>query len=308
MAAIPPFLFRAASDQSRGANTAARIDPLEHYGTADYHKDLDSFPRCDICPMLADHFEYMYDRPSEFSSWSISILWVLVHAVRKATCFEETNVLIYIMDTRKLPIGRAHSAVQLVKDYRLEWIPNVRDYTQGEYLVHGELHHTNGLWQAVRLETLIDGGLYTTFPTLEKEDLADSLYQRMVGLRMGYLTDVKPMNADIVRVYEKLVGCFDAKWQGVLMVALVMSMRRDLSEEGIEPLWGVLRSMSLPRLWWEEDIGLRTLHITLYRVPEAAQFMQVLRLIHGRKAAEIENGSATSGEGGGRSRIPVQDC
>jgi len=296
MSTIPPFLFRAASDQSRGANTSTRIDPLDGYGT-DYHADLASIGIPQARMMLADHFEYKYDRASEFSSWSISILWVLVHAVRKAACFEETNVLIYIMDARKLPAGKAHSAVQLVKEYDL-FDPDTKQYAHGEYLVHGELRNTEGLWQAVSLEALIDAGLYTTFPTLGKEDLALRLHQRMMRLRKGYLSDIKPLSAYMIAVYEKLAKCYDSQWQGVLMVALVMSMRRDLSEEGIEPLWDVLQSMSLPRLRWEEDIGLRTLHISLYRVPEAAQFMQVLRLIHGREAAEIETDPAASGEGG----------
>ena len=70
---IPPFLFRAASDQSRGINTAAQIHPLHGYGLA-YHRNLEhleatGLPRSKL--MIENHIGYHYKVPSESSSWSV---------------------------------------------------------------------------------------------------------------------------------------------------------------------------------------------------------------------------------------------
>ena len=111
---IPPYLFRAASDQSRGENTIDEIDPLYQCINAktgkeeSYSADLTALENEEpymskAIRMVYNHLKFHYGAASEFSSWSVSLLWVLVHAVRKLQSREETNVLVYIMDTSKLP-------------------------------------------------------------------------------------------------------------------------------------------------------------------------------------------------------------
>lgn len=81
MSIKPPFLFRAASKQSRGINTTTEIDPLAGYEWK-YHADMASINYPDLRQMVHDHIKFIYKSPSEFSSWSVSPLYVLVHAVR----------------------------------------------------------------------------------------------------------------------------------------------------------------------------------------------------------------------------------
>ena len=117
------FLFRAVSHASRGRNTSMVIDPLHGY-SPEYHASLSSIPYNEARMMIRDHLNYEYRSPSEFSSWSISLLWVLVHAVRKAYDCGEWDILIYALDTSKLPPARIHSASELLEkqNYDLEWV------------------------------------------------------------------------------------------------------------------------------------------------------------------------------------------
>ena len=68
------------------------------------------------------------------------------------------------------------------------------------------------------------------------------------------------------------------------MVALISDKRRDLSSEGITTLLEGLGSMRLPEVPWSTDKALRTIHHSWKGVPEAQQFMQLLRLLHDKQA------------------------
>ena len=61
MACKPPIPFRAAaSDGSRGLNTADEIDPLFGRGSQ-YHEDLATMPHFDARMMIRDHVNYNYN-------------------------------------------------------------------------------------------------------------------------------------------------------------------------------------------------------------------------------------------------------
>ena len=118
--------------------------------------------------MIYDHLKYVYRSPSEFSSWSVSLLFVLQHALRKAYSGGEEDILIYVMDTRSLPEERIHYAPDLLKTYKVNWAAvggiesknKFEKYAQGEYLIHGKLDNAVGLWRAVNLDQLLDAGLW----------------------------------------------------------------------------------------------------------------------------------------------------
>ncbi|KAK3629897.1 hypothetical protein LTR56_017792 [Elasticomyces elasticus] len=181
----PRFLFRASSNESRGGpagNTAFVIDPLaktdEAYSSRFTHLDWE-----DADLQLETHFGYQYKHPSPFSSWSTSLLWVLVHAVRKAVVYHETNVLIYVLDTGAL-VGqeRVFSARRLVEMLAVSnsayqrdgWLKHVYKYSVGEYIVHGKLYETDG-FKSVSLDTLVKAGLFESVPTLDLQARLDGL-------------------------------------------------------------------------------------------------------------------------------------
>lgn len=118
----PPFLFRAASDDTesngcRGLNTVLEIDPL--YNTeSSYHHGIADIEYLQVRMMIYDHLKYYYRSPSEFCSWSMSLYFVLQHAIRRTWGTKsggESKVLIYVMDTTSLPLERVRYAPELLK-------------------------------------------------------------------------------------------------------------------------------------------------------------------------------------------------
>lgn len=280
----PPFLFRCASAQSRGTNTPTTIDPLAGYESF-YHPDVASFSLPTLSLMVYDHIKYIYDSPSEFSSWSVSLLYVLMHAVRKTYSEDEQDVLVYVMDTRSLPASRIHSAVELIKQGRIDWAPNLTEYAQGEYLIHGKLEHEPGLWQAVKFDDLVTAGLKKAFPSLQDTSRQHLLFQRVLQLRIPYFRRLWESETAHLTIYRSLAKCFNSDFRGLVMLALIAIRRRDMSEEGMETIEAALESMQLPRLPWATSISLRSFHMTLGSVPEAQQLMQLLRLLYDRGQA-----------------------
>lgn len=151
----PPFLFRVASHLSRGVdrsvktpeparflkptvsrgiNTAEVIDPLDGYGT-EYHSSLAEIELRDLRHMLKNHVNYENKVASEFSSWSVSLLYVLVHAIRKKYN-EKNGLLIYVMDTTQLSPSRIFHSRQLLRACDLQATPNLMDYALGRYTSH----------------------------------------------------------------------------------------------------------------------------------------------------------------------------
>lgn len=179
----PPYLFRAASDQSRGINTLDEIDPLDGYDS-EYHAELAELEASNLHrTMIYDHIHFQDQSPSEFSSWSVSLLYGLVHAVPKTYSEDETNVVVYILDTKKLPASRIHSARDLLRSNGLKWWEKGRDLAHGEHLIHGRLCNTEGLWRAVRLESLISAGFWKVFPRLRDWGKEHLLLKRVNQLR-----------------------------------------------------------------------------------------------------------------------------
>lgn len=281
--AKPPFLFRAASDRSRGLNIANQIDALLGY-EADYHADLASIPEAHV--MVYDHIKWNYRGISEFSSWSVSLLWVLVHAAHK-WCRCEANVLVYVMDTSTLQASRVHNAVELIRKYNVKGPKenNFEEYAQGEYLIHGKLQNNGGLWHAVKLETLVDAGLFEAFRGLKTKP--GLLYQRVLALRYGYFRFPSKLDGQALAINKKLAQCFGDAWQGVMMVAFTALKQRELTSEAVTALSSELGPEGLPRLPWSEDLALRMFHMKVRDIKEACQFMQFLRLLHDRSSAHL---------------------
>ncbi|KAK3704004.1 hypothetical protein LTR37_014107 [Vermiconidia calcicola] len=284
----PPFLFRVASDDSRGFNSTDEIDPLHGY-ESQYHADLDSMDYPTARHMVRDHINWKYYAPSEFSSWSVSLLYVLVHAVRKAYSEGETNVLIYVMDTSLLPASNSlHSAVELVKDYKVDFDRMLIPYAKGEYFVHGKIHHTQGLWQTVKFDDLLAAGFFEAFPTMKDKSRQSQLFQRVLGLRMGYFHGPTFDITAYLSTIKKLARCFGHAWEGIMTIALISLRKRDLKPDSVTRLLSDLQAHGtrLPQLPWASDPALRMFHLVVRDIPEAMQLMQLLRLLHDRQTAQ----------------------
>ncbi|KAK4893066.1 hypothetical protein LTR27_008603 [Elasticomyces elasticus] len=165
----PRFLFRASSDESRGGpagNTAFLIDPLAKTDEA-YCSRFTDLDWEDADLQLETHFGYQYKHPSPFSSWSTSLLWVLVHAVRKSVVYHETDGLIYVLDTEAL-VGqeRVFSARRLVETLAV---------SNSAYKRDGWLSMCTNTQSAVSLDTLVKAGLFKSVPTLDLQARLDEV-------------------------------------------------------------------------------------------------------------------------------------
>lgn len=122
-----------------------------------------------------------YRTPSEFKTWSCSLLWVLACAVRRRFR-HESNVLIYIVDTSKLPDSRIHRALDLLDIYDSGDEPDLLEYCRGEYLIHGVLEDAYS-FRSATLDTLIEHGLFKLFPELDAPERRSPLHQWVEYLR-----------------------------------------------------------------------------------------------------------------------------
>jgi len=160
---LPPFLFRAASIASRGLNTPILIDPL-HMLNKEYHLDLQDLehdplfaPRFRLArSMLRNHLDWKYEVASEFSSWSVSILYVLVHAVRKANFLNEKGVILYVLDTSRISPSRVHSARKLLIKYGMESFPKLMEQARGKIVRRRDVPKTMARLRADRLRRILD--------------------------------------------------------------------------------------------------------------------------------------------------------
>ncbi|TKA65399.1 hypothetical protein B0A55_11809 [Friedmanniomyces simplex] len=226
----PRFLFRAASDQSRGVNTAFRIDPLA-LPNGEYHQCLGTMTWPVARSMLEKHLKWDYSYASEFSSWSVSLLWVLTHAVRKTTVHlghvANANIKVYVLDTQAIDVTRVHRARNLVDLFGLKNISNIETYSQGEYLIHGRLQDVDG-FKAVRLGQLITAGLYKKFPGLmpRSTEREYKLYCRVQELRFAY-SNVLDVCPGITSSYRQLGSCFGESWEAFMTLAFVSIRHRE---------------------------------------------------------------------------------
>ncbi|KAK5745264.1 Cochaperone prefoldin complex subunit [Elasticomyces elasticus] len=284
----PRFLFRAASDQSHGINTAFEIDQL---AGGDYHQDLASTPRGMPGIMLAHHFvwnstEYNYE--SELSSWSVSLLWVLVHAIRKDSIRGEQNVQVYVLDTQGLSHNRVHRATDLVRVFKLGDLHNgnMDAYCQGEYLIHGKLANNDG-FKAVALEQLVDAGLYRVFPALKTGTAQgkhqERLYLRVLSLREELNATLLSTTPSAISLYKSLAACFGEQWEATLTLAFFSLRSYVRGMEAINDLSEALEDLPLPQLSRLRNAMAVTNNLPDDGITEHSRFMQLLQKLCERR-------------------------
>lgn len=208
-----------------------------------------------------------------------------MHGIRKLKYYED-DLLIYVMDTRKLPTSRIRRSTDLLKSHNVSWAPNLTDYSLGEYLIHGKLEHSPGLWQAVKFEKLISAGFWEAFPSWQQD-------RYLLAIRVAYLRTVHhrrswPCLTDNLTKLMSIAKCFGEQWDGIMWIALISLRCRDLTDHNLEAVETMLELTSVPQLPWSTSPSLRSFHITLGRVPEAQHFLRILRLLHDRQQARIQ--------------------
>lgn len=293
---LPPYLFRTTSERSRGRNTMSEMDPLFGY-RAQYHETIDRFheeePKV-LQNMIENHIAWKYGVPSEFTSWSASIMYVLIHAIRRMYNDGNKTIFVYVMDTSRLDEDCAHLASDLIERHEITF-PGMQYYDPAEYLVHGKLDNRDGKWKAVNLNLLINAGLCRRIykadkdglcldemsyvcPTINNPALLGRLALRVEQLRKGYFAEKLDMSVRLDN-HVAVAACFGTKWQGVVLIALLSMRSRRLDAAGLDIMMAMIKpSSKLPAVCsvvvdelYEGFTGIRD-------CVETVQFITMLRL------------------------------
>jgi hypothetical protein len=295
---VPPILFRAAGSRSRGLNTSDMMDPLDGYGE-EYHESIEAFfetaPK-QVRQELYNHLIWNYDSASEFTSWSASLLFVLVFAIRRLYFKRNKDVMIYVMDTSKIKdITRIRRASTMLDVYDVD-IPKSKSYDDAEYLIHGKLVNENGLWKAVPLEELIEAGLcgkkYETdemgwvkdgwkylCPSINRPKGLKAPFRRVQELRRGYFKDKSFKMSRRMGVVQKMAKCFGGEWEALMTVALLTLSERMANVRSVEYLMSILeRDTVLPDLLPSFDAWKEPVFLGVGGCPETYHFMELLRI------------------------------
>ena len=157
---VPRYLFRAWGSKSGGGpelstNSVDEIIPHGFMNGRRGHKFYEML-ESEIKAMVYAHFGGKKDIPSEFSSWSASLLMVLFFAKLEENKGHE-GMHIAVIDIHRLDGALVWHVPHLIND----------EHEQGihEYLAHGPIRGPG--YKAVSLEALRSSGLEFLFPELE---------------------------------------------------------------------------------------------------------------------------------------------
>lgn len=155
------------------------------------HESIHYVPEQQRIPMLQTHLEWKKGTHSDFMSWSSSLLWVLVHGIRRKYHQMESNVHICIMDTQE---ARTSNMIYPARALMKAWnVKKPEDWYSAEYLACGRLEAFHGeVYTTIPLDTLESRGLYDVLPELGVERESDELHRRVERLRGQMFNSTDP--------------------------------------------------------------------------------------------------------------------
>ncbi len=232
--------------------------------------------------MLEQHLRWDYACPSEFSSWSSSLLFVLRHAVRKKYCDLAKNVCIYVLDSRKSVNNSIYPATSLLQVYEVKSEKKLRhEYYATEYLLHGALENANS-FSVVALEILERQGLYQQFPELNEERRSEDLYLRVLYLRRLFFGRTWTVTDEEVKALRKMAECFSDDELVVPVTAALLSLRRrgNLKDNVLEKILIGSGRTRFPQ-WTPFDVaGFEKLQSEAGNIHEVSEFAGLLQRLY----------------------------
>ena len=165
---MPRYLFRTYGLGTSGANSEYGFIPPAFRSYRGFiaagHASVDLIPRQENRKMIEQHILWNYESRSEYSSWTVSLLWALQHAVRKQMDQKRSGMEICVLDVRKLIHPNIYPAKSLVEILEVTNAKVLRErYLYGEFLVHGKLKQ-GYCFHIISLDALIENGFFQTFP------------------------------------------------------------------------------------------------------------------------------------------------
>lgn len=272
--------------------------------------------------MLEEHLTWNYRHPSEFTSWTSSLLCALRHAMRKLYHWKEaeSDVYIAVLDTANLAMP-VWAAPALFDAYGIQRRPSrlERHYYHGEYLVRGGIRSTETAFRVASLERLREEGLHELLPELfgpGADRASPSLACRIRDDRDGLCWPNRFSRASArltrrgMQLSRKLGECFAEEGRGrafvfPVAVAFLALRRWDLlftsvyagSMELEDEILGELQALEVPDgLGGEEDFSGLSDALWRYKPEEAVLFRRLCQRLVDRSRAERSNDGEHHGQ------------
>ncbi len=207
--------------------------------TNHHHQSLYEIPKNEAKCMIEHHL--LWDRsPTEFISWTSSLLWALQYAVRKRTKWDEQEITICVLDTKRTQLRSSIFPVSVL--LCVYDIPSGRpDYYRAEYLAHSIVEVSRESLSIISFEALIAGGLFELLPELNDEEGREFLAKRVNQLRCAYFAQSCIVWPRELQIAKELASGFGTDWILPMSLAFLSLRRRDKNDpvllHGIAPLF-----------------------------------------------------------------------
>ncbi|KAK2760028.1 hypothetical protein FQN54_002764 [Arachnomyces sp. PD_36] len=210
---VPRYLFKATSNLTSGYISSTAIVP-----EAIIRKLSRRHPTC--TPWATGR-----DYPSQCSSWTSSLLHVLVQATEMAERLYEPNVCVCILDTRKVRKTTIYPASGMLDGY---------SYHDDDSKVHETTYLANGTikneiepcFKLVSFENLIEYGLFRFLPQLEDWEDNVTAWQKLNFLRRSLFQNPRQITLSELVQTREIATCFGETLVVPVMVALLSLVGR----------------------------------------------------------------------------------
>lgn len=230
--------------------------------------------------MIIAHLAYRYSQPSQFTSWTSSLLFAIVHCIRKSSFLNETGLKIYMLDTRKLSHASIYPATTLLKVYDIKNAPGYDadpwSYIH-EYLAHGPLVNDCHCYDVASFSNLLIHHLWSVFDGIYSD--GKELVFRIRDLRNKYFAQSISPSSSYILDMKGLGQCFADPAFHLPATLAFLAMRRlpKRNPAILRTIDSMLRDLRLPLTYLEIDYVNGDTEAEDDGLPEFEQFRSLMR-------------------------------
>lgn len=179
--------------------------------------------------MIERHLTWSRE-PTEFISWTSSLLWALQHAARKRARWNDQNISICVLDIQRAPVQLSVYPVPTL--LCVYGIPSRGRDFHAEYLAHSIVGVSGRSISVISFKALIFGGLFELLPELDDKSGSVFLAKRVTQLRIAYFTHTCKVSPRELLVVKRLAAGFGNDWILPMSLAFLSLRLRERKDEG----------------------------------------------------------------------------